>query len=240
MKALDLYEPVFQYVTYLNRHARNGVPFAFAQVRGEILTRLAAVEKRAEEDAALRDHVRELKAPMNYFIDHMIAQNQSLPFAQRWLKECLGFREDGLAGDEAFFDYLNEALRQPPSQPLAERLLVYYTCLGLGFEGFFFSKPEKLKEYMRSLTPAVRQWLVEDTVDHLVPQAYQYTDRRSFTRPPRVRKALILAGVLALLLAGIPLYVWIARDLVEQVSQQEHMREINESAQTPWKSEPEK
>jgi cytochrome bd-type quinol oxidase subunit 1 len=41
-----------------------------------------------------------------------------------------------LAGDEKFFDLLEETLNDS-SEDASERLAVYYTCLGLGFMGMY-------------------------------------------------------------------------------------------------------
>ena len=234
MRALQLYDPVFQYLCHVNRHARNQAPFSYQQVRQELENRLRLVDQQANDDPGLREQVRLLKGPVNYFIDHMIAQSR-LPFARKWLKEAFGYREDGLAGDDAFFLCLNDELRKQPSADLAERLLVYYVCLGLGFQGGFFNDPGKLQEYMRSLKPAVNRWLLDDSAERLVPQAYEHTNRRNFIRPPKLNRALLLAGLVALLCAGVPLYAWLANDLVTKIAQKDNLREINESRQgTPY------
>jgi type VI protein secretion system component VasF len=236
MKALLLYDPLFQYLCQVNRWARAGAPLSYGEVRGKITTLLAAVDKKAAEDPYLMDHVRQLKTPVNFFIDDMISQNPKLAFAKRWHSERLGFVKDGLAGDEAFFmNHLDKELKQPPSKAGAERLLVYYVCIGLGFQGCYFNEVERLQAYMKQIITSIRPWLAEDTVERLMPQAYQYTDTRDFVRPPELKKSLMLAGVCCLLLAGLPLYALLARQLVQNLEDQQHLREINESHQgVPW------
>lgn len=232
MKALLLYDPLLQYLCQVNRLARSGAPLSYGDVRGKIMGLLSAIDQKANEDLALQDHVRHLKTPVNYFVDDVIAQNPRLSFAKRWNTERLGFAKDGLAGDEAFFtNHLDKELQQPPSKVLAERLLVYYVCLGLGFQGYFFNDPERLRNYVRRITAAIRPWLVEDTVDKLMPQAYQYTDTRDFVRPPELRSSILFAGIISLLLAGLPIYAFLAKGLVEKLDNQIHLREINESHQ---------
>jgi type VI protein secretion system component VasF len=228
MTALKLYEPLLNYVCKVNRLVRNGVPLSFGQVRGEVLGLLGDADEKAENDPILRDHHRTLRAPITYFIDDVFAQGR-YPFANRWHEARIGYVKDGLAGDEAFFDYLDEALRQPPSETLSERLLVYYTCLGLGFEGFYFNQPDRLRQYMKALEPAIRHYLVDDGVPRLVPQAYEYTDQRDFVRPPELKKALLLAGVLCLLLAGIPLFMYLAQQILQ--NEDPALRQIYESHQ---------
>lgn len=237
MKALLLYDPLLQYLCQVNRLARSGAPLSYGDVRSKIMGLLSAIDQKANETPTLQEHVRHLKTPVNYFVDDVIAQNPRLPFAKRWNTERLGFAKDGLAGDEAFFtNHLDKELQQTPSKAVAERLLVYYVCLGLGFQGYFFNEPDRLRHYVRQITPAIRPWLVENTVEKLVPQTYQYTDTRDFVRPPELRSSILFAGIVSLLLAGLPIYAWLAKDLVRKLDNQIHLREINESHQgLPWK-----
>ncbi len=230
MTALELYEPLLLYVCKVNRLVRNGVPLSFGQVRGEVLGLIGDADARAEEDPILRDHHRALRAPITYFIDDLFAQGR-YSFAGRWHENRLGYVKDGLAGDEAFFDYLDEAIRKPPSEGLSQQLLVYYVCLGLGFEGFYFNQPDRLRQYMKALEPAIRHYMVDDSVPRLVPQAYEYTDLRDFVRPPELRKALLLAGVLCLLLAGIPLFLYLGSQIIAK--EDAALRQIFESHQGP-------
>ena len=235
MRALQLYEPLLTHMCKVNRLARNGVSLSYGEVRGEVMRLLANVDAAANNDAHLRDHVRALKAPINYFIDDVIAQSR-LSFAKRWHEERLGYEKDGLAGDEAFFDFLDEALRKPPSGALAEQLLVYHTCIGLGFEGFYFNNPDRLRAYMRAMQPAIRQFVVEDSVPLMVPQPYNHTDTRDFVKPPKLSRALIVAGLLAMLAAGLPLYFWMGENLADTGTKQ--LREILESHQGARGAEP--
>ncbi|HEY3897603.1 MAG TPA: DotU family type IV/VI secretion system protein [Chthoniobacter sp.] len=236
MKALLLYEPLFQYLCKLNRLVRGGYAPVYADVRRETMGILAQISMDAEEDPALRDHLRSLKAPMNYVIDGLIVQNKRISFRTRWHEERLGFRKDGLAGDEVFFtENLDPLLNEPPSAIGAERLLVYYVALGLGFQGYYFQSPDKLRDYMKRIHPAVQHWLVETRVDRLVPQAYDFTDQRDLTRPPKLKWMVLLAGLVALILSAVPLYWWLARSVVQHADEQIHLREIHESHQgDPW------
>jgi type VI protein secretion system component VasF len=237
MKALQLYEPLLQYLCKLNRLARGGAaPPSYEEVRREVMTLLAEVSVKAEADPVLREHARVLNTPVIYAVDGMVVQNQRLPFRHFWHEKRLGYRKDGLAGDEAFFvEHLDPALKETPTAAGAERLLVYYTILGLGYQGFYTIAPEKLRAYSKAIYPAVKHWLVEDRVDYLVPQAYQYTDRRDLARPPQLKWTVLLAGLVALLLSAVPLYYWLAYTVIDRADQQIHLREISESHQgTPW------
>ena len=236
MKALLLFEPLFQYVCEVNRLSRNGFPREYAEVRKEILNRMSEISDRADADVELREHFRVLKTPVIFAIDDLLVENRNLPWWRLWNDKRLGFVKDGLAGSEAFFvEYLDPALKAAPSLEGAEQMLVYYVCLGIGFQGYLFDQPEKLRAYMKAMRPAVAQWLVDDRVEHLLPQAYLYTNRRELARPPELKWALLLAGVVAILLMGLPLYWWMATDLINQMERNIDLREINESNQgLPW------
>lgn len=236
MTALQLYDPLLQYLCQVNRLARGGAQLSYGEVHAKVISLLEAIDKRAAEDPHLMEHVRELKTPVNYFIDDIISQNKHLAFRERWQEKRLGFVKDGLAGDDAFFlNHLDVELRKTASKAVAERLLVYYVCIGLGFQGRYFNELPRLQDYMRQITPAIRPWLAEDSEERLMPQTYQYTDSRDFIRPPELKRSLLLAGVCGLLLAGLPLYVLLANNLVAQLETQQHLREINESHQgVPW------
>jgi type VI protein secretion system component VasF len=236
MKALLLFDPLLQYLCQVNRLARCGAPLSYGDVRSKVTALLSEIDRRAESDPYLMEHLRILKTPVTYFVDDMMAQNPRLAFAKRWHSERMGFVKDGLAGDDAFFlNHLDPELKKSPSKAVAERLLVYYVCIGLGFQGRYFNEPARLKDYMRQLVPSIRPWLTEDTVERLMPQPYQHTDTRDFVRPPELKKSILLAGICCLLLAGIPLYSLLAKYLVNNLENQIHLREINESHQgAPW------
>lgn len=208
MKAEELYEPVFLCVCKVNRLARNGVPLSYPEVRSEILSILAEIDVKSEEDPYLREQVKALRAPINYFVDDLIVQS-GLPFAGKWHEERLGYEKDGLAGDEAFFDCLDATLALPPSDAVADRLAVYYTCLGLGFQGFYFNQPDKLRDYMKRIKPSIRHLMLEDDQEYLTPQAYEATDTRDFVRPPRQKTLALAASLLCLLFAAIPTYMYL-------------------------------
>ncbi len=234
MKALLLFEPLFQYLCEVNRLSRHGRPRDYAIVRKDVVSKISEISDQAEADPELREHLRVLKTPVTFALDDLIVENRNLPWWNIWHNNRLGFVKDGLAGSEAFFkEYLDPALKAAPSLEGAERMLVYYVCLGLGFQGYLFDRPEKLKEYMKAMKPAVAQWLVHDRVEHLLPQAYQFTNRRDLAKPPELKRALLFAGIVAILLAGLPLYWWMANDLINQTERNINLREINESNQGP-------
>jgi len=90
------------------------------------------------------------------------------PFSEQWHENRLGY-EDSRDGDQAFFDYLDNALNEPPSPQSAERLQVYHTCLGLGFQGI--KTPDEIKKLMERIAPRVQHFLNLSQPETLSPGA---------------------------------------------------------------------
>jgi type VI protein secretion system component VasF len=240
MTAYQLYEPVFLYMCQLNRLARNGAHLSYGDVRTAIVSLLDQIKNYAEQHANLREQVRELDNPIRYFIDYLIMEPKSkIAFADQWSRNKLGADTEGLAGDEAFFDYyLDPALeeaRRSPSEPLADRLLIYYTCIGLGFEGRYFNKPDELRNYMTSIRDKTQQLIPADDAPHITPQAYQGLDERNLVRPPKAKPFAILSALCCLLLSGFCFYFLLYKKIREKVPDQ--MRYILESYQSTDQSE---
>ena len=222
MTAYQLYEPVFLYMCQLNRLSRNSAPLSFSDVRAAIEKTLGEINAYAETDASLREQVRELDTPIRYFVDYLIMEPKSkLPFAEQWSRNKLGADKEGLAGDDAFFDYyVDPALAEAkgsPSEALVDRLAVYYTCLGLGFEGRYFNKPDELRHYATSLREKIRHLMPEDGEAYLTPQAYRGRDDRNLSVPPKAKPFAIMSALCCLLLSGICLYTLLYKKIRNQV-----------------------
>src|SRR5438132_5803416 len=100
-----------------------------------------------------------------------------------------------LAGDERFFDFMEQDLADT-SEEAAERLAVYYMCLGLGFTGMYQGRPDQIRKYIDQIFPRVRQWLDVDPRTKISEEAYRFTDTRVLTEPPS--KKIILVALLFL------------------------------------------
>jgi type VI protein secretion system component VasF len=157
---------------------------------------------RAQEKALLEDflrgggcaerqrsqvHKREL--PLSFFSDSMIAES-TLPFASQWNESRLAYEGNELAGDEKFFDLLDETLKDS-SEEASERLAVYYSCLGLGFTGIFFNQPEYLRKSLLTIAPRIRHLMDTEQSGRICPEAYEGVDSRDLIQPPSSRVALL-------------------------------------------------
>src|SRR2546430_894078 len=138
MTLLELTEPIFQYICRLNRAARKaGGPAAsggantsfftkpgssaasaqarpmsldYAVVRAEIKALLDDFLQKSGSDGRLSSQAKKMELPLLFFIDSMIAES-TLPFAAQWNQNRLAYDRNELAGDEKFFDLLEETAR---------------------------------------------------------------------------------------------------------------------------------
>src|SRR5690606_4028756 len=141
MTLLELTEPLFQYVCMLNRIARNpgGEDLTMEALRPAIVRMFADMAEQAEERERLGAQYRRMEMPLIFFVDSMIAESQ-LTLAPAWNKSRLAYERNELAGDEKFFDLLDETLGGKGGGA-DERLEVYYARPGPGFQGWYAGQP---------------------------------------------------------------------------------------------------
>ncbi|HEV2453789.1 MAG TPA: DotU family type IV/VI secretion system protein [Verrucomicrobiae bacterium] len=221
MKLLELYEALFQYICRLNRAAKGQTHPDFSRVRAEIKGIFDDISRNASTDPALASQVRQLEAPMIFFVDNMIATSQ-LNFAPQWAMKRLAAERNELAGDERFFvDFLEKDLVNT-SPDAAERLAIYYECLGLGFTGMYQGQPEQIRRYIDQIFPRIRQWMDSER-SKITEQAYGCTDSRVLTEPPNDKIALMVVAFVFLILCVMAicygLYYKASSDLTDSVNQ---------------------
>lgn len=221
MKLLELYDDLFQYICRLNRAARTDAHPEFARVRGEVKSLLDDIKRNATSDVRLLSQSRELELPIVFFVDNLICTSR-LRIAPQWVENRLA-RElyNELAGDERFFDFLEKDLINT-SDEAAERLAVYYTCLGLGFAGMYQGRPDQLRKYIDQMFPRIRQWLDNDPRTKISEEAYRYTDTRVLTEPPSNKIILVALLFVFLSLSALAVYYGLyfnaSKDLKRSIS----------------------
>ena len=196
MKLLEIYEELFQFVCRLNRVARTDAHPDYGRIRAEVRTALDDLNRRAASDVQVMNQVKRLELPIIFFVDNIICTSR-LKFAQQWSDNRLAKERNELAGDERFFDFLEDDLKDA-SEEAAERLAVYYTCFGLGFTGMWVGQPEKIRQYQEQIYPRLGRWMDRDPNKKITEEAYQNTDTRILTEPPS-RKIIFVAIIFAFL-----------------------------------------
>ena len=197
MTLLELSEPLFQYMCVLNRSARKGGNYELGQVQSEIKALLADAKGKSVGEN-LSDQFEKIELPLMFFCDFMIKES-ALPWAREW-KE-LAFERHEMAGDEKFFDLLEETLKDK-SPAANDRLTVFYTCIGLGFTGWYTSQPEYLRRKMKEIAARLLAAGLFTDTQRICADAYEKVDTRDLIEPPGIKLlgiAIILIGLVIVL-----------------------------------------
>jgi type IV/VI secretion system ImpK/VasF family protein len=214
MTPLELCEPIFTKICVLNRLGRQqGGSLTYDQLRSEIEHLLAGIRSSAEEDPALKVQWQKLELPMNFFVDSMISES-GLAAASTWNRNRLAYEQKELAGDEKFFDLLDETLNDP-SDEASQRLVVFYTCLGLGFTGWYAGQPEYLRGKMLDVSQRIRSAMETDKTIRICPETYLNVDTRDLVQAPASKLggiAIVFAG-LCLIVVTVEAYLFHAASL---------------------------
>jgi type IV/VI secretion system ImpK/VasF family protein len=205
MTLLELCEPLLQYICRLNRSGRKGGSFEPARVRSEIEGILDEMRSKSSTEGNLVSQFDKIEMPLIFFIDFMIKES-NLSFARQWQE--MAYEKNELAGDEKFFDLLDETLADP-SQAATERLVVFYTCLGLGFTGWYTGQPEYLRKKQLEISARIRTQMDVDEGARICPEAYENVDTSDLIQPPGLK----LAGI-AIALVGMVIVVFVANFLL--------------------------
>lgn len=183
MTLLELCEPFFQYVCRLSRLARSGCTLEMDQVRNEIKRIFEVMRAESLNNAALITQYEKIELPLIFFVDFVIKESK-LTFAYDWYE--LGRERNELAGDEKFFDLLDENLVDT-SDAATERLVIFYTCIGLGFTGVYTGQPESIQRLMSKISARISGMMDADEKSYICPEAYENVDDRDFVEPPSTK-----------------------------------------------------
>ena len=216
MNLLELTEPLFQYVCILNRAGRKGGNLEYNTVLSKIKVHIEDLRARAVTDPRLNPQFKKMEPALIFFVDGMISDGK-LPFARQWDKDRLAYSFNELAGDEKFFDLFDETLKEQGDEA-TERLSVYYTCIGLGFMGWYAGQPEYLRKKMLEVAPRIRHMLESDTTARVCPEAYQNVDSRDLVEPPSSKMIVILIIFLVFLLTTVACNVVLFQQASKQLT----------------------
>jgi type IV/VI secretion system ImpK/VasF family protein len=203
MTLIELCEPAFQYICRLNYIVRNGGEIEYTQLRRDVKEILDNIAYKAENDSALNAKYEKVKMPLVFFIDSMVVES-GVGCLSQWDSNRLAHDFNELAGDEAFFDYMDRAIEQAGSED-PEVLAFYYICLGLGFTGFYFGQPELLRQKMSIIQPHIHEFGDFDLTSKICPKAYESINTANLVERPTSR----ILGI-AILFVGLTFVVFIA------------------------------
>jgi type VI protein secretion system component VasF len=138
----ELCRPVFVCLCGYWQLNQAGHPPEAEAFREAIEASLEQAKHLAGADPVLfRDYER-IERPLVFFIDYMVKEG-AFPFKQEWRE--LGRNYNELSGDEKFFNLLSDALQDGQA---AGAVPLFYTMLGLGFEGAHAQDPGFIERTM--------------------------------------------------------------------------------------------
>lgn len=174
--------------------------------REEFLRRINMLLAEAKEDAAkspaLEKEFSRIERPLIFFVDYMVKEG-GFPFSREWRELARNYNE--LSGDEKFFDMLAEALDDPDSGKILE---VFYTMMGLGFDGIHRSNPEYIERRMKvcaSRFSHAKFDVSSEVLTPVDPEKLKTAAVRKNSPLRSVRLALILSAVFMTAAFGINL-----------------------------------
>jgi type VI protein secretion system component VasF len=194
----ELCEPLFLYVCRLNRLVRKGGAKDQAAVWHESRSLFAELHERAASQGGLATQFERVELPLMIFVDSVVRESR-LPWAARW--KGLANERGEHAGDERFFDLLDESL-EDKTDAASERLGIYYTCVGLGYRGVWEGQPEFLAEKMKEMKLRLRDAAGADAA-RMTPEAYDHLRPGKETDVVVRDWVVLIVTVLAVLLASL-------------------------------------
>ncbi len=202
MTLLELSEPLFQYVCRLNRSVRKGVRPDVAQTRAELKAIFADMKSRSSGNPALANQYDRVRLPLVFFVDFMVRDSGAV--GRSWTDLANEEHPPQLGGDEKFFDLVDEVLKET-GEAANERLGVLYTCVGLGFTGWYQGQPEYLRKKMLELSSRMRGTMELDDAAKICPESYEKVNTSDLVQPPGSK----LVGI-AIAMVGLILIVFAA------------------------------
>jgi len=213
MTLLELCEPLFKKICLLNRLGRKAgsasATIEYEKLRLEIKELLAELEKKSTTEPGLGAQWKKVELAVVFFVDSMIAES-GLSVSSTWHQNRLAYERKELAGDEKFFDLLDETLNDP-SPEATERLQIFYTCLGLGFTGWYAGQNEYLRGKMVDISHRIKAAMITDETSRITPEAYVGVDTRDLLQRPGVTLGVIAVLFLGLCLTVVTVEIYLFR-----------------------------
>jgi len=216
----ELCEPLFEYYCRLNRSAEAGLSgsYDYDHARRDIDGIFRTMQQKADSETGLHVQYEKIKLVLIYFIDSMISSSK-LPFREEWHKKRIAFESGHTGGDEDFFYELQDTLGDH-SSAANERLVIFHTCLGLGFKGDFYDQPDTIREYKMQCAARVADMMDVNEMAKLTPDAY-YADKTPLAPPVRRLAwlgAVFAVAVVLVFVFNMLFFTWSSHDITNACS----------------------
>jgi len=182
--------PIFTMICRWAGRANTGEQIDATSARTSVMTMLDNLRADSRRSSQLGRQFIMVELPLLFFVDFVMKERLTIVGA--WQE--LAFERNELAGDEKFFDLLEQTLGDP-SELATERVQLYYDCMALGFSGAYRPDAPELDRLFRRC--ALRLGLAPELVEtgRVTPEAYEHRDARVRRRPIRARRWRIAAIV---------------------------------------------
>ena len=124
---------------------------------------LSEAKENASKSPVLEREFARMERPLVFFVDYMVKEG-GFPFAGQWREMARKYNE--LSGDEKFFDLLSDALDDPDA---SDSLEVFYTMIGLGFDGIYRGDPAYIERRMKVCASRFSQSKFDVSSEALTP-----------------------------------------------------------------------
>jgi type VI protein secretion system component VasF len=192
-----------------------GIPLDLKTFRVDIESSLAEAKHKAAADPVLSRDYEQLERPLVFFIDFMV-QESSFPFNKNWRE--LGRNYNELSGDEKFFNLLSEALEDTTAR---HRIPLFYTMLGLGFEGAYMQDPgyiDKIMNRCMALFPGELDIREEPIVEVPTEKRIARSRKARLLRPLRITLISSIFFLVFSLIFNFAVFFKVTYPFREQVS----------------------
>lgn len=201
MNLLELCDPLFQYMCRFNRSAQKGALQDLSSVRADLKALINDLRAKANSTPGMPGQFEKIEPVLLFFCDFTI-KSSNLPNVNEYKELAFDIHE--LAGDEKFFELLDATLADR-SETASERLLIFYTCMGLGFTGWYTGQPEYLRKKMMECAGRLRNFISLDNQSRICPATYENVNSSNLIEPP----SSSLVGIM-ILLVGMSIVLIVA------------------------------
>ncbi|MCR5084854.1 MAG: DotU family type IV/VI secretion system protein [Succinivibrionaceae bacterium] len=145
-----LVEPLLTKICYYFYFARSGNEPEHRFVMSNISDELENIARKCRDNPSLRLQYSVVERPVIFFLDYTLKE-AGFSFSREHRELARDFNE--LSGDEKFFDLLDDCLERNDDPDV---LRLFYTMLGLGFDGCFKRERQTVLSYMQKCAERLR------------------------------------------------------------------------------------
>jgi type IV/VI secretion system ImpK/VasF family protein len=199
---LEICEPVFLYICHLRKLEDKGRTPSVDRIRRDVQRTLEDVRAEAQaaerKDPRVGKRFRAIEDPLVFYVDFMVKETND-DLAVEW--KDLAYEKNALAGEERFFEMLDETLNDN-SEDADAQLAVYYVCMGLGFSGIYMDQPELIQRKMEQCANRLRGQLDQDYARKIISDNELHINRANLIQPPG-RSVMFMAVLLGAMIVAL-------------------------------------